>query len=110
MARRISVSILGDSRSLERAFSRSSHSAKTFDRDIGRASRGALAATIGFRGLGRSVAFASSSFIGAAGLAIGIKDAVTGAESLAKAQDSVRTVLERTGQDVGKLTPEYDAT
>ena len=107
MARRISVEIVGDSRSLERSFQRSSSAAKGFEHDIGRAGRGVAAVSLGFAGLGRSLAFASSAFIGAAGLTVGLKDAVEGAENLAKAQASVDTVLTRTHENVRALAPAY---
>lgn len=78
MARRISVEILGDSSSLERAFRRSSSAAGGFNRDIGRAGRGIASISLGYRGLARSVAFASSAFVGTAGLTLALKDSIQG--------------------------------
>jgi hypothetical protein len=100
---------VGDSRSLERSFQRSSRAAGTFEHDIGRAGRGVAAVSLGFAGLGRSLAFASSAFIGAAGLTVGLKAAVSGAEELAKAQASASTALGHTGQNVEALLPKYQA-
>jgi Peptidase family M23 len=47
-----------------------------FGRDLGRAERGALAGSGAFRGLGRSMVFASGAFIGAAGFTSVVRDAV----------------------------------
>ena len=78
MARKIQVQILGDSSSLERAFTRSSRAGSAFNRDISRAGRGIVAISAGYRGLARSVAFASAAFVGTAGLTAGLKASLTG--------------------------------
>ncbi len=78
MARRISVEILGDSRSLERSFRRSAAAGNAFSRDLGRAGRGVVAVTAGYRSLARSVAFASAAFVGTAGITAALKSSVTG--------------------------------
>jgi hypothetical protein len=61
VARRIEVEIIGDSRSLERAFSRSERSAKDFNRSVTKTSRG------GF-GLA-SAAKLATGYLGVQGLA-----------------------------------------
>lgn len=78
MARKISVQIVGDSSSLERSFRRSTAAATGFNRDLSRAGRGVLAVGVGYRSLARSVAFASSAFVGAAGLTAGLKASISG--------------------------------
>jgi hypothetical protein len=80
--RRLVVQILGDSRSLERAFSRSSRASKQWGDSINRAARGGVVATVGFRGLGRSVAFASGAFLGGAGFVAGARAAIGAASDL----------------------------
>lgn len=78
MARKISVELLGNSASLERAFARSSRAAGGFNRDISHAGRGIAAVSLGYRSLARSVAFASTAFVGAAGLTAGLKASISG--------------------------------
>lgn len=81
MARKIEVEILGNDRSLTNAFRRSSREARTWNNSVTRAGRGALVATVGFRGLGRSIAFASGAFVGGAGLVAGLKASIQGFSS-----------------------------
>jgi len=47
--RKLIVEVAGDTRGLERSFSRASRQSRGFSRDIGRAGRGAAVATVGFR-------------------------------------------------------------
>lgn len=61
---------------------RASRSTDQFNRSIGQASRGAIAGTLAFRGLGRSVAFASAAFLGGAGLTAAIRGSITAATNL----------------------------
>jgi hypothetical protein len=74
MARRIEVEILGNASSLNRAFASSKRSAGLWNSEIVRSGRGAFAATVGFGGLGRAVAFASAQFIAFASIATVIKN------------------------------------
>ena len=67
MARSLVVNIVGDSTSLDRALKKSQKSVDTFGRNVNRSSRGAIAASGAFSSMGRSIAFASGSFLGAAG-------------------------------------------
>lgn len=96
--RKLVVELLGDSHSLERAFTRSSRGAANWNRDMSRASRGALVATVGFRGLGRSIAFASGAFIGAAGITAGLKASIEGFSSFTEAMQKA-VGLAGVGQD-----------
>jgi hypothetical protein len=97
LARKIEVEILGDSRSLERAFDRSTRSAKSFGRDVEHAGRGALTASVGFRGLGRAVGFASASFLGGAGLVAAITSTVRAAEEAQRVLGQTRNAVRRSG-------------
>ena len=81
MARALAVEIIGDSRKLEAAFARSAKSAKKFNAQIGRMSGRTSGA---FGGLARSVALASASFLGGAGLVAGIRSSVTAASDLSE--------------------------
>src|SRR5690242_4913064 len=82
MSRKLIVEIIGDSSSLQRSFARASRSSRTFDRDLSRTVRGTIAGSGAFRGLGRSLAFASGGFLTAAGLASGLKGAIKAASDL----------------------------
>src|SRR4051812_39101803 len=93
MARKIQVEILGDSRSLERAFGRSSAGAKRFNRDLSGTVRGTLSASGAFHSLGRSVAFASSSFLGGAGLTFAVKSAISSASTLQEETEKTSVVF-----------------
>ena len=110
MARRtISVEILGDYSSLQKSFKGASGSAKTFDRDLGKSARGAIAAAVSFRGLGRSIAFASSYFLGGAGIVYALRKGVEGAESLEKAQRSLAVVVDKNGGSFRQQLPIINA-
>ncbi len=100
MARDITVRIVGDPAQLERAFSRAKVSATSFDRQmkgVGQTSdrtfRGILAGSGVFHSLGRSVAFASSSFLGGAGLVYAVKSAVSAASNLHEQTTKTETVF-----------------
>lgn len=68
------------------------------ERAIGRMSRGALAGSGVMRGLGRSVAFASASFLGGAGLIYAIRSTITAAERSQEVLTQTKTAVEASGQ------------
>lgn len=78
--------------------------------EIGKLERGALAGSGALSGMGRSVAFASAAFVGAAGLVGAVKGAVDESEKLAKATDSARAALQHAGENADQLIPKYQAT
>src|SRR5947207_6563943 len=94
---KINVQILGDASSLEKSFKRANASAHRFERGMGKAGRGGLAASGAFKGLGRSVAFASTSFLGGVGIVAALKSSVGAAEQAQVAQGSLRTQLKASG-------------
>lgn len=67
------VRIVGDTRSLEQSYKRAQAATGRFGRQMESAGRGAVVASIGFRGLGRAVGYASASFLGAAGFVTAVK-------------------------------------
>jgi hypothetical protein len=97
MPRTISVEIVGDASSLERSFRRASTDAAKFDRSIGRTFRGVAAGSGVFRSLGRSVAFASSAFLGGAGFVAAITSTVKAAEESQRVLGQTRVAVERSG-------------
>jgi hypothetical protein len=100
MARRIEVELIGDSRSLERAFARSERSAKQFNSTMERAGRGALAGTVAFKGFGRSIAFASGGFLTGAGIAAGAKAAISAASDLNEQMSKNRQVFQQSAGQI----------
>ena len=94
MARKISVEIVGDARSLEKAFQKSSKSAKRFQGDMDKTGRSGRRA---FGGLGRVAGFAAGA-IGTAGL-IGVARTAFGEFSEAqKVTAQTNAVLKSTGK------------
>jgi hypothetical protein len=91
---RINVEILGDSRSLEKAFARSARSATKFSSEVSRATRGAAAGSGVFRSFGRSVAFASGGFLAFASAASFVRASVDAAREAAVAQRSLQAQME----------------
>src|SRR5581483_8199117 len=92
--REILVRIVGDPAQLERAFSRAKYSASAFDKSMtgvgknaDRTFRGIVAGSGAFHGLGRSVAFASTAFLGGAGFTAAVKGAYDAAVGLKDAVD-----------------------
>ncbi len=98
--RRLIVEVVGDSRSLERALGRSSKATDKFGKDVGQAGRGVFAVSGLFSGLGRQVAFASSTFLGAAGLTKVLKDSVNAASNLAEQQSKVNVIFGTSGRTI----------
>lgn len=90
MARKIEVELVGDSRSLERAFSRSARSAKQFDRSIASTSRSIT------RGFG-AIAAAVGVTAGAAGLVRVLKSSVDAAKEAQVAQGQLQNALKNVG-------------
>src|SRR4029077_9388015 len=65
-------------------------------------------ATLGFRGLGRSVGFASGWFLGGAGLAAGAKAAVAEVESAQKGSEQPAAVVRSRGGAAGVTAKQVD--
>ncbi len=93
MARTVVVELVGDDTSLRKAFARSTRGAKEFEQTIGRAGRGSVAATGAFHSLGRSIAFASGTFLGAAGLTSVLKNSISAASDLHEQINKVNVVF-----------------
>jgi hypothetical protein len=101
VAAELIVRIVGDSSSLQKELARATRSSKRFGRDIENAGRGAIVASIGFRGLGRAVGYASASFLGAAGFTAAVKagfDEMMAGQAVAA---DTAAVLKSTGRVAG---------
>jgi hypothetical protein len=83
--------------------------AKTAERDLGKTTRGLIAGSGAAAGLGRSLAFASGGFLAVASGAGLIRSSITGAEDLAKAQESLAVAIRHTGGNLAVLGPRYAA-
>lgn len=105
MAARLGVTITGNERDLLRAFKSSERGARQFDREMGRATRGALRGSGAFKGLGHSVAFASGTFLGAAGLTEALRASVDAAEEFGKASRSLNAQLRANKENVKDAAP-----
>jgi hypothetical protein len=82
VARKLVVEIIGDASSLERTYKSAAVGTQRFGQSIEKATRGALVGSGAFRSLGRSVAFASSAFLGGVGFVAVIKSSVEAASNL----------------------------
>lgn len=92
-SRKLIVEIIGDSRQLERAYGRGAAATSKFGKDIERTTRGVIAGSGAFRSLGRSVAFASASFLGGAGLIAVTRSAIDAASNLIEQQNKAKVVF-----------------
>ncbi len=100
MARKLIVEIVGDSRSYERALGRSAKATNTFGKNLERTVRGGAVATVGFRGLGRSVAFASAAFLGGAGLTKAITSSISEASDLNEEINKAKVVFDQSAATI----------
>lgn len=70
--------------------------------ELGRSTRGALAASGAFSRLGRSIAFASSYFLGGYGVVYGLKSAVGASSDLAEQVSKTNVVFGRSARGINK--------
>ena len=98
MARTINVEIVGDSRKLERAFARSSRSAKSFNRDM---SRNFTATARVTSSLARTLTGLGAGFVGLAGVGLVIREAFGEMAQAQKVSAQTAAVLESTGGAAG---------
>ena len=110
MARKLVVEIVGDSQSLQRSFRQSSNAAKVFESDVAKSARGAVSASLSFRGLGRAAAYASGYLIGGAGLAIALKDVTKAAVEHQAAQAQLASAVTHSGASYQEYAVQINAT
>ncbi len=80
------------------------------ERQLGRLSRGAVAGSGVFHGLGRSIAFASASFLGGAGLVYGIRTVIKAAEEQQVVQAKVAQAVHNSGLEYESYRKQIDDT
>lgn len=88
-------------RDLVRDEARFKRSTSNMNNELGRLSRGALAGSGAFHGLGRSIAFASTAFLGGAGLGYAVRTAFTELSDATKVAAQTNAVLKSTGAIAG---------
>src|SRR3954447_2556675 len=108
MARKLIVEVVLDSAAYSRQVKKAQATTSAFSKDIERVGRGSAAATLGFRGLGRAVAFASGWFIGGAGLAAGVKASFDEMANAQKVAAQTAAVLKSTGGVAGVTARNVD--
>ncbi len=99
-AKQVTVAWRNEMRSLQTQADRTEREVSQTSRSLERASRGALAGSGAFRSLRGSIAFASASFLGGAGLIYGIRQAISAASNLEEQQNATRVVFRASARDV----------
>jgi hypothetical protein len=97
------IEVIGDVSHFEKSMRQASRSTDRFNRSVGQASRGAIAGTLAFRGLGRSVAFASAAFLGGAGLTAAIRGSISAATNLQEQTSKSGVVFGRAASQVQRF-------
>src|SRR5262245_27315337 len=108
MARKLIVEVVLDAAAYNRQIKQATATTTRFSKDLEKTGRGAAAATVGFRGLGRAAAFASGWFLGGAGLAAGVKAAFGEMENAQKVSAQTAAVLKSTGGVAGVTAKQVD--
>ncbi len=85
-------------------------SSSGLEKDIGRASRGALAGSGVFRGLGRSIAFASGGFLAFASAGQFIRASIDAAKEAQVTQKQLGAQFRASGQDLNSYQGQIDKT
>jgi hypothetical protein len=100
LARKLIVEIVGDAAPLSRSLNGASRNVKEFEGHVGRAGRGALSASGAFSHLGRSIAFASGAFLGAAGFTTVVRQSISAASDLHEQMNKSDVVFGRSSRSV----------
>ncbi len=106
--RQLYVEIIGDDRSLQRAYKRSAEGTARLNHEVGRVTRGVAAGSGVFRSLGRSLAFASGGFIAAAGAADLIRGSIEQASQAAATQKQLAAQFKASGQNLSQYREQID--
>lgn len=106
MPRNLIVRLEGDASDLLQAFHQASRATQGFERDLSKVGRGALAGGGLFHGLGRSVAFASTAFLGGFGFLAAVRASFTELEDLQAVTKATESALESSGHVAG-VTAEH---
>lgn len=99
---RATVSLMQAQREAATATHRTTAALQAEERSFGRLERGALVGSGALRGLGRSAAFASTAFIGGAGLVFALRSSIKAAEDHQVVQGQLRVTLKDAGLAYGQ--------
>lgn len=108
MARKLVVEIVGDATAFERSLRGASRATNTFSRDFSKAERGVLAGSGVFRGLGRSLAFASGGFLAFGGGAAIVRKVIDAAQEAQVVNRQLATQLKADGKDIADWREQID--
>jgi hypothetical protein len=98
MARRIGVELVLDDAAYLRGLKRSAAGTTKFTKEVERAGRGAAAGSGLFRNMGRSIAFASGSFLGFATATEFLRSSIDAARDAAVSQRALAAQMKASGQ------------
>jgi hypothetical protein len=87
---------------------RMSSETKVLERDLSASARGAIVGSGAFRGLGRSIAFASGTFLGGFGLTLALRTAVDEMQNAARVGAQTSQVIKTTGGAAGVTARQVD--
>ncbi len=107
---KIEVEVVADASQLDRTFRRAGTSARGFSRDLSHAERGALAGSGAFRGLGRSIAFASGGFLAFASAGQFLRSSVDAAIEAQVTQRQLGVQLRNNGKNFADYRAQIDKT
>lgn len=100
--RKMIVEVIADTRSVQRNLDKAARAQKGFTRDLERGARGAVAATVSYKGLGRAAGFASAQFLGGAGLVFAFKSVVNEASRVQEETEKTNVIFGRNAAEVQK--------
>jgi hypothetical protein len=98
MARKLVVEIVGDASQLERTYKGAAAGTKAFSREVESAGRGALVATVGFRGLGRAIAYAGGSFLAFESVGAFLRSSIDAAQEAQVGQRALAAQMRASGE------------
>lgn len=110
MARRIEVEVIVDPDQAQRGFRQAGHAAQVFEKDLGKSARGAVAASLSFRGLGRAASYASGYLLAGGGLVVGLKAASKAAIDHQATQAQLAAAVKNSGVNFGTYRDQIEAT
>ena len=98
MPPKLVIEVVGDTAGLERSFRRATKETQQFGKSITNAGKGAIAASLSFRGLGRSIGLVSAGFLGGAGVVAALKSTIGAAVESQRVLGQTENAVRRTGQ------------
>lgn len=104
------VEVVANSKQYEAGMKRASGTTKAFEKDVSRASRGALAGAGIFRSFGRSLAFASGGFLAFGGAASFIRTSIDAAKDAQVVNQQLAAQFKASGRDLASYREEIDRT